>query len=162
MGPKDAILHTLNVSEHAIKRYLDDLSDADLRLRPIEGMHPIALQLGHLIAAERRFCEWIKPGVAPELPAAFAEAHDLKKADGDDSRFATKAEYLRLWDAQRAATKSIIDSIDESDLDDNRDGKLPTFLPTVGAVLNMAGLHALNHSGQFVAVRRLLKKPIAF
>jgi len=26
----------------------------------------------------------------------------------------------------------------------------------------MAGMHALNHSGQFVAVRRKLKKPIAF
>ena len=36
------------------------------------------------------------------------------------------------------------------------------WAPTVAAVLNMAGMHALNHSGQFVAVRRMLKKPIAF
>ena len=49
-----------------------------------------------------------------------------------------------------------------ADLDDNRGGKLPPWAPTVGAALNMAGMHALNHSGQFVAVRRKLGKPIAF
>ena len=31
-----------------------------------------------------------------------------------------------------------------------------------GAALLMVGMHSLNHSGQFVAVRRMLKKPIAF
>ena len=45
------------MSDFIIKSYLDDLSDADLRLRPVEGMHPIALQLGHLIVAERMFME---------------------------------------------------------------------------------------------------------
>ena len=29
-------------------------------------------------------------------------------------------------------------------------------------LFNMAGAHALGHTGQFVAVRRFLKKPIAF
>ncbi len=38
---------------------------ADLRLRPVEGMHPIALQLGHLIVGENAFANMIKPGSAP-------------------------------------------------------------------------------------------------
>ena len=59
-------------------------------------------------------------------------------------------------------SKAVLDATPESDLDDTRDGKLPSFAPTVGALLTMAGIHSLNHSGQFVAVRRMLKKPIAF
>jgi hypothetical protein len=162
MGPKDVIRLTLDMSDAIIKRYTEDLSDADLLLRPIEGMNPIALQLGHLIWAERRFVEYVKPGMSPELPAGFAEAHDLKSAGKDDSRFVSKNEYFKLWDAQRAATKAVLDSLPESDLDDTRGGKLPPFAPTVAAILNLAGSHALSHSGQFVAVRRVLKKPIAF
>jgi hypothetical protein len=162
MGPKDAIRNTLDMSDFVIKSYLKDLSDADLRLRPVEGMHPIALQLGHLVVAERMFNEWVNPGSAPALPEGFAEAHDLKKANGDDSRFLAKEDYLRLLDEQRATTKATLDRVTDAELDDNRGGKLPEFIPNVGAALNMAGLHSLNHSGQFVAVRRMLKKPIAF
>ena len=50
----------------------------------------------------------------------------------------------------------------DADLEDTRDGTLPQFAPTVGDILNLAGIHAIMHSGQFVVVRRLLKKPIAF
>jgi hypothetical protein len=162
MGPKDAIRFTLDTSDFIIKSYVKDLSDADLRLRPVEGMKPIALQLGHLIVAEQMFKEWVKPGSAPPLPEGFAEAHDFKKTDESDARFSTKEQYLKLWDEQRAATKAVLDSISDAELDDDRGGKLPPFVPTVGAALNMIGIHALNHSGQFVAVRRMLKKPIAF
>ena len=162
MGPKDAIKQTLDMSDFILHKYIDDLSDADLRLRPVEGMHPIALQLGHLILAERMFNDMIEPGSAPPLPEGFAEAHDLKKVEGDDSRFRSKEEYVKLWGEQRAATKSLLDRVSDSELGDDRGGKLPPWAPTVGAALNMVGLHALNHSGQFVAIRRQLKKPIAF
>jgi DinB superfamily len=162
MGPKDVIVKTLDMSELVINKYLGDLSDADLKLVAIEGMHPIALQLGHLITSERRMVEMVAPGVSPSLPAGFDEYHDIKKPPADDSHFATKDEYLKLWAAQRAATKKALESVSDSDLDDTRDGKLPARLPTVSAVFGMAGVHALNHSGQFVAVRRLLKKPIVF
>jgi hypothetical protein len=162
MGPKDVIRLTLDTSDSIIKRYTEDLSDADLRLRPIEGMNPIALQLGHLILAERYFAELVKPGMSPALPAGFAEAHDLKKERKDDSGFASKTEYLKLWDAQRAATKAVLDNVPDSDLEDTRGGKLPPFAPTVAAILNLVGGHALSHAGQFVAVRRTLKKQIAF
>ena len=82
--------------------------------------------------------------------------------NSDTSRFATKDEYVKLWDEQHAATLAALEGIPDSDLDDNRDGTLPPFAPTVGVLFNMTGVHALSHVGQFVAVRRLLKKPIAF
>jgi hypothetical protein len=162
MGPKDVIKKTLDMSDFILKSYLKDLSDADLKIVPVEGMHPIAHQLGHLISAERWFAELIKPGSSPSLPAGFDDAHSMKTQGGDDSRFLTKDEYMKLYEAQRATMKAVIDSVPDSDLTDNREGKLPDFMPTVADVLNMAGVHSLNHSGQFVATRRLLKKPIAF
>jgi hypothetical protein len=162
MGPKDIINKTLDLSDFILKSYVGDLSDSDLKLVPIEGMNPIALQLGHLISAERMFAEMVKPGASPALPAGFEENHSLKDQKGDDSRFLTKDAYMKLYEAQRAATKAVIDSTPDSDLTDTRGGKLPEFAPTIADVLNIAGAHSLNHSGQFVAVRRKLGKPIAF
>jgi DinB superfamily len=162
MGPKDVIKQALDTSDFILHKYVDDLTDADLLLRPVEGMHPIALQLGHLIGAERMFNEMIKPGSAPALPDGFKEAHDLKNKELTDSGFVSKDKYLELLATQRAATKAVLDALPESDLEDTRDGKLPPFAPTVGALLTLTALHSLNHSGQFVAVRRMLKKPIAF
>jgi hypothetical protein len=162
MGPKDVMRKSLDTSDFVLKSYLSDLSDADLRLRPIEGMHSIALQLGHLIGTERYVNELIKPGATPPLPEGFEKAHDIKDANLDDSGFLSKEKYLELLAAQRAATKELIESIPESEFDDTRDGKLPQWIPTVGDALALPGLHCLMHYGQFVAVRRALKKPIAF
>jgi DinB superfamily len=162
MGPKDIIAKTLDTSDFILKKYLEDLSDADLKIRPVAGMNPIALQLGHLVGAERHFAEMVQPDSAPPLPPGFSEAHDLKKQRDDDSRFLTKDEYLKLYETQRAHLKDVLASVTESELSDTRGGKLPPFAPTVADVLNMAGVHSLGHSGQFIAVRRYLKKPIAF
>jgi DinB superfamily len=162
MGPKDIINKTLEMSDFTLKSYVGDLSDADLKLVPIEGMNPIALQLGHLISAERTFAEMIKPGSSPPLPAGFDEAHSLKDRDGDDSRFLSKDAYMKLYEAQRAVTKAVIEATPDAEMTDTREGKLPEWAPTVADVLNLAGAHSLMHSGQFVAVRRMLKKPIAF
>ncbi len=162
MGPKDIIQKTLDMSDFILKSYLSDLSDADLKLVPVEGMHPIALQLGHMISAERMFAELVKPGNSPPLPAGFEDAHSTKNPPKDDSKYLTKDEYVKLYESQRAVIKAILDVVPDSDLEDTRDGKLPQFAPTVADVLNIAGVHSLNHSGQFVAVRRMLKKPIAF
>jgi hypothetical protein len=162
MGPKDIIHKTLDLSDFILKSYVGDLSDSDLKIVPIEGMNPIALQLGHLISSERMFAEMIKPGVSPALPAGFEEAHSLKNENKDDSRFLSKDAYMKLYESQRADTKAVIDSTPDSEMEDTREGKLPQFAPTVADVLNIAGAHSLNHSGQFVAVRRMLKKPIAF
>jgi hypothetical protein len=162
LGPKDIIKKSIDMSDFILKSYMGDLSDADIKLVPLEGMNPIALQLGHLIAAERMFAEMLKPGSCPPLPAGFEEAHSLKNKEGSDARFLSKDEYMKLYEAQRAATKAVVDSVPDSDLEDTRGGKLPQFAPTVADILNLFGIHSLNHSGQFVAVRRKLGKPIAF
>ena len=161
MGPKDIIAKSMDTSDFIMNKYLADLSDADLLIVPVEGMHSIAVQLGHLIASERNMIESVSPGLSPELPAGFADNHSLKD-DVKDRKLATKDEYLKLWAAQRTATKKALASVTDADLTDTRGGKLPQFAATVVDILNLVAIHWLNHSGQFVAVRRQLKKPIAF
>ena len=162
MGPKDVIKQALDTSDFILKSYVNDLADADLRLKPIDGMHPIAIQLGHLIQVEQMLVDMVKAGASPKLPEGFKEAHDLKNNEQTDAGFLAKDKYLELFAVQRAATLAVLDELSDSDLGDTRNGTLPPWASTVGAALLMAGMHSLNHSGQFVAVRRLLKKPIAF
>jgi hypothetical protein len=162
MGPKDAIRKSLDMSDMVLKAYLSDLTDADLLLRPVDGMHSIALQLGHLIGTERYVNELIKPGATPPLPEGFEKAHDIKNADLDDSGFVSKEKYLELMAAQRKVTRELLEAATDAELDDTRDGTLPKWIPTVGDGFALPGLHCMMHYGQFVAVRRALKKPIAF
>jgi uncharacterized damage-inducible protein DinB len=160
MNAKDVIKNTLDTSDMILGTYVGDLADADFLLRPVAGMNHIAWQLGHLIEVEHRFVESLKPGSCPKLPDGFAEHHKTDQAQSDDpAHFATKAAYLNLWKAQRAATKAVLDALSDAELDEAKPG-LPPFAPTVGAVFNLLGTHPLMHAGQFVAVRRMLGKPV--
>jgi hypothetical protein len=161
MNPKDALRLSIGMSDYIINAYIGDLSDPDLFIRPVPGMNHIAWQLGHLITAERSFVEMVKPGSCPALPAGFAEAYTKETTTLDDpSKFHSLAQYQDLWKAQRAATMAVLDAIPESDLDKTDSEKYPEWAPSVAALLAMSGTHALMHCGQFVAVRRMLGKPV--
>jgi hypothetical protein len=161
MPARDIIRQTLDSSDMILKRYIDDLNDADLLVRPAEGMNHIAWQLGHLIVAERTFVEDVKPGASPALPEGFEANHAKETHDSDDAkRFSTKSEYLALWDAQRAATKAALDALSDEDLEKPGPERWRRMVPSLGGLLNFAGGHTLMHVGQFVPVRRKLGKPI--
>lgn len=161
MHAKDAIRHTLDSSDMIIGSYIKDLSDAELLVRPVEGMNHIAWQLGHLLSAERHFVEMVKPGASPALPADFEAGHGRECFGVDEaSKYYTAARYRELWETQRAATRAVLEGLSDADLS-RTDPSFPPYAPSVGALLNMCGVHALMHSGQFVAVRRQLGKPVA-
>ncbi len=164
MNAKDAILGTYAMGERVMSRYLDDLSDADLLIRPVSGQNHIAWQLGHLILSERATIESVKPGSSPELPAGFEEAHgrDVASTTSDDpSRFLGKDKYLTLIQAQREATRSVLNSLSDAELDAPSPERFQPRAPKNGDVLLLVGTHALMHVGQFVGVRRKLNKPVA-
>jgi hypothetical protein len=162
MHSKDAIRQTMDMGDMILSRYVDDLSDADLKIRPIDGMNPIAWQLGHLVASERGMVEGIKAGTCPPLPEGFDALHGRENtANIDPAQLRTKAEYLSLLKAQREATKKLLDSLDDAALDAPGPERIRQMAPTVGATFVMIGNHTLMHLGQFVAVRRKLNKAIA-
>lgn len=161
MNAKDVLRSNLDASDRIIGKYIEDLADAELLVRPIDGMNNIAWQLGHLIGSERHMLELIRPGSSPELPDGFQDGHGRQSfTENEPSKFYPLARYRELWDAQRAATRALLASIPEEELD-RADSSFPPIAPTVGALFGLIGGHALMHCGQFVAVRRKLGKPVA-
>ena len=162
MNAKHVLRSTLTTGETILKKYLDDLSDDDLTIRPVDGMNSIAWQLGHLISSERSMVEGVKPGSSPALPEGFEQDHSRDTADAaDPAKFRSKAEYLKLFDAQRGATMAVLDGLQDADLDRPGPERMRSRFPTVGDVILLAGSHVIMHAGQFVAVRRKLRKPVA-
>ncbi len=142
--------------------YVEDLTDADLMLRPVPGMNHIAWQLGHLITSSNKMLGGLGQP-APKLPAGFEEGYTKETATSDDAKkFAAKNVYLDLTEKTKAATLAALDAIPESKLDDPGPEAMREYAPTVAAVLSMLGAHWLMHSGQFIAVRRKLGKPPLF
>jgi hypothetical protein len=163
MHAKDAIRQSIAMADMIMSKYLADLDDSAFLVRPVAGMNHIAWQLGHLITTERNFVEGIKPGSCPSLPDGFEARHTKETAACDDaSKFLSRAEYLAAWKAQRDATKAVLESIPEAELDAPSPERFRSFCPTVGMVLNLTGLHPLMHLGQFAAVRREQKLPVVF
>lgn len=161
MSSKAAIQQTLDMSERILTNYTNDLDDEALRLRPMEGINPIAWQLGHLLSFERAMVEGIRPGSSPPLPEGFDTTHSTDSAKANvDSGFSTLAEYRSLMQAQRAVTKALLESLTEEELAAPAPERFLKFTPTVSAGLNMVGLHNMMHVGQFVVVRRKLGKPV--
>jgi hypothetical protein len=160
MNAKDAIKSALGTADFVLNEYVKDLSDAELLLRPVEGMNHIAWQLGHLVCSEQQMISALGHAM-PELPAGFAERHGTEQAASDDrARFASKDKYLGLLASMHRGTLQALDATPEADLDKPGPESMRSYAPTVGAVFNMIGPHILMHAGQFVAVRRKLGKPI--
>ncbi|GIW79868.1 MAG: hypothetical protein KatS3mg105_1675 [Gemmatales bacterium] len=159
MTAKDVLASTLDFNHGVLKTYVSDLSDADLLVRPVDGANHIAWQLGHLIASECRMLQAIPGATPPDLPAGFAEKHDRNKT-GEDQGFATKAEYMELFEKVRQSTKAALENLSESDLDKPNPTELSRLAPTLGSVFLLAANHELMHAGQFAVIRRKLGKPI--
>lgn len=160
MNAKDVIRLTLDNADEILHAYLKDLSDADLLVRPVEGMNHIAWQLGHLVSSEQGMISALGHAM-PELPVGFAEAHSRDGAASNDrGRFASKDTYLSLLKDMHRGSLKALEATPDADLDKPGPESMRSYAPTVGAVFNILGVHILMHAGQFVAVRRKLGKPI--
>lgn len=162
MNTKEAIGYVLVQSAVITKGYLDDLSDEDLLITPVDGMNSIAWQLGHLISAENNMLEMVETGASPALPDDFHENHSRENAHKtEQTKYLTKAEYLELFEKQREATLSVLGSLTDDDLAKEAPEGIQNLAKTLGEVMILIGTHYLMHAGQFVAVRRSLNKAIA-
>jgi uncharacterized damage-inducible protein DinB len=144
-----------------VHHYLEDLSDADLLIRPAAGCNHIAWQLGHVIVSNAFLLNLVSPGKAPSLPANFAERHSKESNQSDDpAAFDSKAQYLELIDAIQASLKTALADMTETQLDEPAPERFRARFPTVGHMLLLVANHLLMHAGQFAVVRRKLGKPV--
>jgi uncharacterized damage-inducible protein DinB len=163
MNAKEAIRLALTSTQNMVPRFLTDLSDDDILVRPVPNANHIAWQLGHVISSECRLGKQLPGAEYPELPAGFAEQHTKQTASIDPPKnFGTKAQYLELFNKVRQATIANLDRLSEADLDKATTGDIAKMAPTVGAILLLTANHVTMHTGQFSVVRRKLGKPILF
>ena len=163
MDTKQAIRSSLNVSDFLVQRYLEDITDAEMLARPVDGANHIAWQFGHLISAEQRLVAAASPGSMPELPAGFADRHKKETAESSNpADFLTKDEYLRLAKEVRANTLRALDKLSDADLDKPATGRVPPFIKTAGDCFVLIGPHWASHAGQWVVLRRKLGRPVMF
>jgi hypothetical protein len=163
MNARDAIKSTLTSTQQMLNRFVSDLSDADLLVRPVPGANHIAWQLGHLIDSECNYFGKYIPGAKyPELPAGFSKQHNKEMSKSDSTAgFCTRQQYVDLYNQVRGATLAAVEKLTDSDFDKPTEPGM-TFFPTVGSVLLLHANHAMMHAGQFTVVRRKLGKPVLF
>jgi hypothetical protein len=162
MKAQDVLKSQLNGTQQFLARLVNDLSDADFQVRPVDKANTIAWQMGHLIAAEQTFGKENLPGVQyPALPPGFAEQHTNATAAVEPPKgFLSKAQYMDLFNATRAATIAAVGKMSEADFDKPTTGRMAQFCPTVGHIAGLLASHTLMHAGQFTVLRRKLGKPV--
>lgn len=160
MNAKDVIKTVISDGRMISMSYIEDLTDQDLLHRPATGANHINWQLGHLIEAENQMINIAVPGSMPPLPAGFKEKYAKETAASDNpATFLKKAELVKVFEAQRAATLQALDQQTEADFDK------PTgveYAPTIGAMFAMQGTHWVMHAGQWAVIRRQLGRAPLF
>ena len=160
MKPNDIIRDVIKFAHRVTNAYLSDLSDDDLLVRPLPAMNHTAWLLGHLICSEHSIMTRIGV-VMPDLPPGFADNYAAQTSRSDDPKlFATKTEYLSLWETRRAAILTALDATTEAELTEPAPESMHRYAETVAAAFRHIGTHELMHAGQLVAVRRKLGKPV--
>ncbi len=163
MNAHAAIKAASVVPDFLWKAYIEDLSDDDLLVRPVEGTNHIKWQLGHLIASQVGLVESVCPGKMPALPEGFAAKYDKATAQSDDPEaFDSKAELIRLAEEQLAATTAALDSLSDEDLEKPIPERYQMFGPTVAHLFAGLPAHWTMHTGQWAIIRRKLGKPPLF
>ena len=154
---------TFRLPESIVTHYLEDLTDAELLVRPLDNMNHIAWQLGHLIASENFHISQISPSRMPALPAGFSERHTQVTAGSNDpADFYPKADYLHWMKQQRLGTYAVLEELSDEALEQEAPKSIRYFGATVGAVIAGESTHWMMHAGQWAVVRRKLGKPPLF
>jgi len=162
MNARQAIRLGIDSAHQICQGYLQDLTDAELLVRPVPGANHTAWQLGHLLVAENEMIDAVSPGSMPALPAGFAEKYTPETAKLDaPGAFHPKSVYMSVYEEQRAGTLKALDKLTDADLDKPGPEKFRSFVKTVGEVFGMQATHWLMHAGQWAVTRRKLgRKPL--
>jgi hypothetical protein len=157
------LAESMQMPDWVVRRYLDDLSDADLHYCPIPEVNPIAWQLGHLILSERQQLYLIAGGERIDLPEGFEAVHTRPEpGHRPGGPFWPKQDYLRLMGEQRESTLQTLRRLTDQQLLAPVPDSLHYFGPTVASVLAGQTAHWLMHAGQWAIIRRFLGRPALF
>ena len=116
---------------------------------------------GHMAVSDNFFVSHIAPekvAKRPEFEKAFGTGSQPTSNPAD---YPSPHEVLEFMNERRRTLMSVLDALDERDLEKPLAKGTPDFLPDVGAVFEMAVWHEGLHSGQLSVCRRSLGfKPV--
>ncbi|MCA9068152.1 MAG: DinB family protein [Planctomycetaceae bacterium] len=163
MKVQDAIKAAGVVPGFLWKAYIEDLTDDDMMVRPVEGANHIKWQIGHILVSQVGLVEAVCPGKMPALPEDFADAYTKETASSDDpSAFDSKEDLIRIADEQAAAINAIVDGLSDEELEKPMPEKFQRFGPDVAHLFAFLPSHWTMHAGQWAIIRRKLGKPPLF
>lgn len=162
MNSTQALRLGLNWADMLTKSYLEDLTDAELLVRPVPGTNHIAWQLGHLLKSEHDMITAICPGIMPALPDGFGDKYTADTSRLDSAGcFHTKSQYLDLYKALRAGTLAALEKFSDAELDQPVPEQFAAYTKNIGDLFALQGTHWLMHAGQWAIIRRKLgRKPL--
>jgi hypothetical protein len=152
----------LQASLGLLGMHLNDMSDADLLVRPVPNANHANWQLGHLALAETNMLAMC--GIPmPPLPTGMAEKYSKDAAKSDDpAAFLKKDQLWSLLQSARNGSIAWAKSATAEQLAAPTAEKLRGFAPTCADLIAMLTAHDAMHMGQIQVVRRKLGKPVLF
>lgn len=163
MSIAEHIKSSLQLPTFVVNGYLEDLTDADLLVRPAEKSNHINWQLGHLIQSEQFHTSQVCPDVVPELPAGFKERYTKETVSSDNpADFLSKAELVELMHKQREVTLNALSKFSDEELMQPAPESVSYLGPTVGCVFAGEASHWMMHAGQWAVIRRIIGKQPLF
>ena|ERR1043165_9302575 len=164
MHAKDVVKLALTSTRDTTLMFLGDLSDADLKVRPVPNANNIAWQLSHLTVAEKLLVGDQIPGIKyAEIPAAIANLGNERTGKTDPTEgYLPKGQYIEWFNAMRNTTIAAVEKLNDADFNRVTTNMMAKHAPTLGALLVLVANHTLMHGGQFTVVRRALGKPVIF
>lgn len=162
MNTRQALRLGLDAADMIVRMYVEDLTDAELLVRPVPGANHIAWQMGHLIVSENGMMNGASPGAMPELPPGFADKYtaDTSKLDSVGC-FHPKSVYLDLYSQQRTATLAALEKLPDENFDKPAPEPMSSYTKCIGDLISLIGTHWVMHAGQWAVVRRKLgRKPL--
>jgi hypothetical protein len=161
MKTHEAILSNLQSARFIMSRYLEDLRDEDLIVRPHPHAHHAAWQLGHLVLSESQMLRAIYPDAACGVSPEFLTKHEVSAASKAQlSDFYPKSDYLSLMQQVRSATVAAVAKFSEQQFSEPGPERMRNYAPTIGAVFLAIANHEIMHTGQIAVIRRALGKPV--
>jgi hypothetical protein len=163
MQAKEALKIGLTSTQNLVSWYVGDLTDDDLKVRPVPNANNIAWQLGHLIEGEVYLGAPLPGATYPELPSFLKGQYSKETASSAPAGgYVTKGQYLDWFNKVRAATIANVDKLSDADLDKPNTGNMAKFAPRFADLIVLMANHTLMHAGQFTVTRRALNKPVLF
>jgi len=144
-----------------VKLCLDKTPDANFAVKPAEGVHPIAWQLGHIVYAVAGAADLL--GFTVALPDDFKDRYGIGSTPATDpAAYESKADLLDKLDTAAAA---VVDAAHKAGPDhlakpSPMEGLREHGLATIDdlATFLMTG-HLMTHAGQLATARRIQGLP---